>query len=645
MTIKTKLRLAFLLMIALFAVFGAVALHALRTVTGDVERLAGQVVPSIVLSNAINTATSDYRAAEMQHILSTDPAEMARLEREMDGLRAQIEALRKEYEPQVDTPREQERYQNFSRDFASYLASSERLVALSRQNVSQDAAAVIRETERLFAAFSDDLVALVAISKEEGDAAGREAVTVAAQGRTTLLAGLAALIGFALFCMWAVDALISRPVAGLTGTLTRVGTGDLAVTVGMTERADDIGQMARAAEATVTAVRGLAADLGRLVEAAQGGALSVRVDPAAHHGEYAALVAGLNDLIELLSKPLFELVGVMQLLAGGDLKGRMTGSYEGDLRALKANMNRSLDSLVSLLDELAAVAGRMADGDLTRSVGGSYQGEFAVLKGNVNRALEQLRGLVGEVAANTTQITAAATETAAAARQVAQESARQLTSLTAVAGAVTQTAQSVTDITGNAARGRDLAAGTAALAEDGRAKLATLSGAVERIAAGHGRIEQITGTITRIADKTHILSLNAGIEAARAGEQGTGFGIVAQQIGRLAEEAALAARDIDGIIAESARTVHEGVADAGEARLTIERIAEAARDSGVAIQAISAALAQQSAAVQELVGRLGELRTGSEGNAAAAEEISATMEELARMVHRARAQVDRFTLA
>lgn len=645
MTIKTKLRLAFLLMIVLFAVFGAVALQALSLVGRDIDHVAADVLPSVVASNAINTATSDYRGDELLHVLSSDPAEMRRLEADLAKLRNDIAVWRSHYEPLVDTPQEQQRYANFVRDYTAYLANSERVLEKSARNENAEAALLIKESSRLFEDFSDDLVALVKLAQADSEQTSADAKRVASRGRTVIIIGLAVAIGFALFCMWLVETMISRPVAGLTGTLRKVGAGDLSVEVGMTDRADDIGQMARATEATIVSVKGLAGDVGTLVDAAQSGALSVRADKGNHHGEYATLVGGLNELIETLTKPLFEVVSVMQLLSAGDLQGRMTGNYEGDLRALKANMNRSLDALVSLLGELATVAGRMAEGDLTGAVAGSYQGDFAVLKGNVNLAQERLRELIGSVADDTVQIAAAATETSAAARQVAEESDRQLVSLTAVAGAVSQTAQSVQEIAVNAGRGRDLAGATAGLAEEGRVKLAHLSGAVERIATAHDRIERIAGTITRIADKTHILSLNAGIEAARAGEQGLGFGIVAQQIGRLAEDAALAVRDIESIVAESGQTVREGVATAGEARGSIERIAEAARDSGGAVQAISAAMAQQTVAVQELVRRLSDLRAGSEGNAAAAEEISATMEELARMVHRARDQIGRFRLA
>ncbi|WP_248484884.1 methyl-accepting chemotaxis protein [Tepidibacter aestuarii] len=61
-------------------------------------------------------------------------------------------------------------------------------------------------------------------------------------------------------------------------------------------------------------------------------------------------------------------------------------------------------------------------------------------------------------------------------------------------------------------------------------------------------ISIILDTITDIADQISLLALHASIEAARAGEAGRGFGVVADEIRKLAESSNNAADDIKNIL-------------------------------------------------------------------------------------------------
>ncbi len=645
LTIRLKLRIIFIALTSVFVLFGLLSLNRLGELDARLSEIEHDALPSILSSNSMNTELSDFRAKEGLHALTQDLPNMDAIEKALAFHQGEIEKARKILEPLIITSKGKALYDDFSVNYAKYLEEHKKFIPISRRDETDAAHKQLIAMEPIFDKLSANLDALVVLKRDQALEKVAYAHQLYSESESmTFMAGFLVLL-CAFGCVILLERTVSRSIEALADEIAVVGQGDFSVVISGQDRKDEIGRIARATAATVTAIQGTVGGLNRLIAGIRAGGLSERADARAFRGEFATLLTGINELIETLSQPLVEVADVMRKLASGTLEGRMTGLYEGDLRALKANVNRSLDTLAMLLGEVATTAQRMAAADLRQGIEGNYQGSFAEVRANVNQALAQLRELVGEAALGTEQSAVAATQTAAAARQVAQSSARQTTVLKDISGALHETASSVSSVAVHAANGGALAGTAADLAASGRSELSALVSEVERIAARHGRIEAITTTITRIADKTQVLSINAAIEAARAGADGRGFGVVAHQIGRLAEEAALAANDIGSLIAEASEGVKSSVVGVTGARAAMERIGGAIEQSGTAAQAIAAAIAQQSAAIQLVSQRIEELEREGQSNAGAAEEISATMEELSRIIHRTSAQVARFSLA
>jgi len=71
--------------------------------------------------------------------------------------------------------------------------------------------------------------------------------------------------------------------------------------------------------------------------------------------------------------------------------------------------------------------------------------------------------------------------------------------------------------------------------------------------------KKLVVTVSEIAKKTNLLSLNAGIEAARAGEAGKSFAVVAQEIRELAEAATSATREMSEFLAKTEELAKQAI--------------------------------------------------------------------------------------
>jgi methyl-accepting chemotaxis protein len=576
--------------------------------------------------------SSNYRVAEAQHILTTSDAEMLRWDKTLHRLADKIAKTRVRYEPLISSEEERSIYQTFAHKYDEYISKSEKMLTLSRKNDNINATKELQHNRIMYDALTADLLKLVNLNAIGGTESAQQSKRIYYETQQIIFTVVLSLFMIAILFMIIFDKNISVALQRLTGLMSSLANGVIINNNNFKNRHDEIGQMAHALSVVTETLQALTNDSIELIDAGKAGILSARVDAQRHPGEFGHIVAGMNSLIDVLSKPLTEVAQIMQNLALGDLAGRMQGDYEGELRILKTNVNRSLDALVGLLTELSLTMQHMAEADLTFSLEGNYQGEFSVLKANTNHTIDYLVDMLKEIAISTAQSAAAISQTSEASRYVADESSKQMFAIENVSKTIEETAISVNEIAEKALQSSKLAYSTARFANDGQTLLNKLIELIQHIDAEYSRIEQITDQITRIADKTHLLSLNSGLEAMRAGEHGLGFGFVAQQIGLLAEEVSSSARDIGGVISSSGQKIRLGVHATQETQAAMEQISQAAQTSENNVQGISAAIVQQSAAVTSLTQRIGDIRISSEATASAAEEISTTMTHLSQTV-------------
>ena len=168
----------------------------------------------------------------------------------------------------------------------------------------------------------------------------------------------------------------------------------------------------------------------------------------------------------------------------------------------------------------------------------------------------------------------------------------------------------------NAQDGEDIVSQVIEAVGDMQAQADSLKVSMEDLGRQAADIGQVLGVISDIADQTNLLALNAAIEAARAGEAGRGFAVVADEVRKLAEKTMAATNEVGEAITKIQSMTGENVAATEKAVSSVSRSTELANDSGRALA--------------EIVGRIEVAADQVRAIATAAEEQSATSEQINR---------------
>ena len=294
-------------------------------------------------------------------------------------------------------------------------------------------------------------------------------------------------------------------------------------------------------------------------------------------------------------------------------------------------------SLSRRIESAARAARRVADGDLTGSTlegtaAATCTDESGQLLRDIAGMTVSLRQIVSQVKRSGLELTSTARQLSAASSQqeTVVQSLEKSTGEAAVASreiSVTgrELGETMADVAGVATETAEVAsAGRDDLAGVGEtmAHLESATGEFsERLSVIRQRAEEINvviTTITKVADQTNLLSINAAIEAEKAGEYGHGFLVVAREIRRLADQTAVATLDIERLVEQMQQAVAAGVMQmdrfAADVKTGVERVGD-----------ISGQFAAVIDKVQGLNQRFDQVNEGMQAQTAGASQIAESL--------------------
>lgn len=247
----------------------------------------------------------------------------------------------------------------------------------------------------------------------------------------------------------------------------------------------------------------------------------------------------------------------------------------------------------------------------------------------------QMTKIVGVVEQNGIQVTTSSTQIAASSRQLEASVTEQVAATTKITATATEIAATAEELSQTIERVGGLSESAAATASAGKEDLERMAATIQQLTAATATISSKLGliddkannisavvtTITKVADQTNLLSLNAAIEAEKAGEYGAGFSVVAREIRRLADQTAIATLDIENTVQEMLSSVSTGV-------MEMDKFTQDVGENAQSISQISDQMAQIIYQVQSLVPQFEIVSGGMLAQAQGAQQIKAAMEQL-----------------
>ena len=294
--------------------------------------------------------------------------------------------------------------------------------------------------------------------------------------------------------------------------------------------------------------------------------------------------------------------------------------------------------------KLSDVAQEIAEGNLTgaseslsliKGGAGPNKDETGRLLGAFRSMSAGLNALLGQIQLSGKQVASSSSQITASSRQLETTMSRQVE----FTNQVSVSSKQISTTAGNLATTMNEVTGaaseTAILAESGQEGVKAMESLMGGVLEGTSSIStkladinenamsigSIVLAITKVADQTNLLSLNAAIEAEKAGEYGLGFSVVATEIRRLADQTSVSVLDIEDMVDRMQKSVSAGSTE-------MENFSHEVQSGVEEINLVGKQLDAIMNRVRTLTPRFKAVNEGMEAQSRSADQISETMEHL-----------------
>ena len=602
MNVSSKLGLGFGILIILVILLGIISIQKMSSVNDQSTVISENWMPSLKVIEEINTATSDFRIAQYDHILSQTPEGMQKAEKDLADTLSTINESREVYEKLISSDEEKSLYIEFSKQFEHYLEINKELIVVSRENKTEEARKIMGKTKKEFGDFSATLLKLVQINVDGGAKANTIGNEIYANAKILLISIMMICVVLslliALFITKSITGSLKSVQDGMNSFFAYLNRESSSVKLIDLNCKDEFGMMAKVVNNNI---------------------------------------AKTEKSIEDDRKVIDETIAVLGKFEKGDLGQRLNMNVSNpSLMQLKDVLNNMASNLENNINNVLNVLEQYSNYKYLNKIDQKGLTEQLLkLANGVNTLGDSITGMLIENKTNGLTLEDSSNILLTNVDKLNVSSNEAASSLEETAAAIEEITSNIRNNTQNIAKMTTFSNGVTASASEGERLANQTTQSMDEINTQVNLINESITVIDQIAFQTNILSLNAAVEAATAGEAGRGFAVVAAEVRNLAARSAEAAKEIKTIVENATKKANQGKDIANNMISGYKDLNENISQTINLIQDIEMSSKEQLTGIEQINDAVNQLDQQTQKNAAVASQthdVAVLTDEIAKLI-------------
>ncbi|WP_309728576.1 methyl-accepting chemotaxis protein [Chamaesiphon sp. OTE_75_metabat_556] len=399
----------------------------------------------------------------------------------------------------------------------------------------------------------------------------------------------------------------------------------------------------------------------------------------------------LSPLHRSISRPIRRLTEFADRIAAGqfgvrleeDLRQDEIGVLTHNLNQMAQQIDVNLDARQQEVEQQRQQRELLEEGilNLVNEIEGATNGDLTVrasldslelstVADLFNAVIDSLRDIAIEVKQGTGQVTTSLGSNERDIRELSEQAITEAAEIRGTFNSVEQMTDSIQTVATNANQASTIAKEAYVVAQEGTEAMAQTVDSIlslrttvgesakkmKRLGESSQKISQVVTLIEEIALKTNLLAINASVEASRAGEQGRGFTVVAEQVGALAEQSAVATREIAQIVAaiqaetqDVAQVMELGTAQVVDGTRLVEatkqklnQMLQKSQEIDILMSSISTATISQAETAKVVTQLIQQVTVSSEERSTFSSQMAASMQSTSQVAKQLEEKVAQF---